>query len=146
MFQQTETCNFRCFLRVLLICTGLFFFFSLLNLVGLGGFFRFKYNTTYECIRENVTHCFNDPDNLIILEWAIGLALVFVLIGLLLFIIYLTVQYIKKRRTTYEIVTNLSAQEELVYTVNAADSVVIQSDSDSDSHSLHERERSKKED
>lgn len=142
---QTETCNFRCTLRVLLICTGSFFFLSLINVIALAGFFQFKYNTTYECIYQNVTHCFNDPDNRMIAEWATGLAFVIVLTGLMLFIIYLGVLVIKRRRaTTYEIVTNInSSREELVYEVNPSNEIVIDSDPDSLSSS---GERAKKED
>ena len=126
---EVGVCNLRYVLKILLIATGFFLLCSLLNIIALMGFFRFKYNTTYECFYDNISHCDN-PENRLIGEWATGLSFVIVLVALALFIIYLTIQYIRKRRTTYEITTTEHAYDELEFEVGKGQG--FDSDSETD--------------
>ena len=135
---EVGVCNWRYILRIILISTGVFLFFSLINSLTLMGFSKFYYNTSYDCIYENVTLCFN-PENRLIAQWAIGLSFVIVMVALALFILYLTVQYIRKRRNTYEIVTIPNPYDELEFKVGSRSI----SDTDTDSDSEQEKGKDK---
>lgn len=131
---EVGLCTWRYALKIILLTTGVFFLLSLINIGTLAGFSRFYYNTSYECIYNNITQCFN-PENRLIAQWGIGLAFCIVLGLLSLFILFLVIQYIRKRRRSYEIVDTTSPIDEIEFRVDPQEldsCSSVDTDSDSD--------------
>ena len=99
-------CNFRRGLRITVIAIIVFLGLSMINSVALMSLSHVYYNTSIDCIVENITGCFN-PGNVRIFQWAITSAFVIVMGAAGLFVMALVINHWRKKwkSSSYDIVT-----------------------------------------